>query len=286
MNGFYSVTNPSHIMRYFLILIWAFWLAVVPSPAQSGFTQTVIPGATWTVEVGQGMGSVNRIEHRITCDTVVIDDLEYLRVVTSLRAECGSGGFVREDTELGQVYFISADDLELTELVVADYSLMPGDTFFQGTDMFPLVVEQVRAIEFLGDSVALIDFGPVEQSGFVAGLGSTSSGILPACNGFTRVVGYRVDETACGLVSDALIPFPPEKVRLFPNPVVSEGLTIAVDHSLGEVQGEVFSTSGHLVRTFWMKGGTIVLPISDLPRGLFLVHLRGERYVGVWKVRF
>ncbi len=87
--------------RYLVGVIFCL-LASMPISAQSGFAQTVIPGATWTLEIGQGMGSNIWVDHTITCDTTTIRGQEYLWVITSLQTECGSGGFVREDSEAGQ----------------------------------------------------------------------------------------------------------------------------------------------------------------------------------------
>lgn len=252
--------------------------------AQSGFVQTVIPGATWTLEIGQGMGSNIQVDHTITCDTTTIRDQEYLRVTTSLQTECGAGGFVREDTEAGQVFFIPAEDPDLAEYLIADYSLEVGDTFYVNRGTFPAVVQEIRAIERFGDTVRFIDFGPQVNGGLIEGYGSSATGILAGCPGFAQVVDYQVDATACGVTTSIPQPFPPDEVRLFPNPVHAGTLQVDVDPSFGEVRAQVFSAFGQPLGGIVTGRDRLSLFLDRVPSGMVFIRLSAKGYQETYRV--
>jgi hypothetical protein len=258
--------------------------ASMPVTAQSGFVQTVIPGATWTLEIGQGMGSNIQVDHTITCDTTTIRDQEYLRVTTPLQTDCGAGGFVREDTEAGQVFFIPAEDPDLAEYLVADYSLEVGDTFFVNRGAFPAVVQEIRAIERFGDTVRFIDFGPQVNGGLIEGYGSSATGILAGCPGFAQVVDYQVDAMVCGVTTSILQPFPTGEVRLFPNPVHAGTLQVDVDPSFGEVRAQVFSTFGQPVGGIVTGRDRLSLFLDRVPPGLVFIRLSAKGYQEAFRV--
>lgn len=259
-------------------------LVAHPAVAQSGFVQTVVPGATWTLEIGQGMGSNIQVDHTITCDTTTIRDQEYLRVTTSLQTDCGAGGFVREDTEAGQVFFIPAEDPDLAEYLVADYSLEVGDTFFVNRGAFPAVVQEIRAIERLGDTVRFIDFGPQVNGGLIEGYGSSATGILAGCSGFTRVVDYQVDAQACGVTTGIPHPFPADGVRLFPNPVHSGTLHIEFDPAFGEVEAQLFSAFGQPLGGVVSGHNRLQLLVDELPTGVVFIRLSAKEYQEAFRV--
>jgi len=272
--------------KYFRHLVGVIFclLASMPISAQSGFVQTVIPGATWTLELGQGMGSSIEVDHTITCDTTTIRDQEYLRVTTSLQTDCGAGGFVREDVEAGQVFFIPAEDPDLAEYLVADYSLEVGDTFYVNRGTFPAVVQEIRAIERFGDTVRFIDFGPQVNGGLIEGYGSSATGILAGCSGFTQVVDYQVDAEACGVTTGIPRPFPAHGVQLFPNPVHSGTLRIELDPSFGEVEAQMFSTFGQPLGGIVTGRGRLTLLLDRVPPGLVFIRLSAKGYEEMYRV--
>jgi hypothetical protein len=97
----------------------------------------------------------------------------------------------------GNVFFIPADDPDLAEYLVADYSLEVGDTFFVNRGTFPAVVREIRAIECFGDTVRFIDFGLQVNGGLIEGYGFSATGILAGCPGFAQVVDYLYCSIAC-----------------------------------------------------------------------------------------
>jgi len=272
--------------QYFRHLVGAIvclWVSI-PVLAQSGFVQTVVPGATWTLEIGQGMGSSIQVDHTITCDTTTIRDQAYLRVTTSLQTNCGAGGFVREDTGAGQVFFIPAEDPDLAEYLVADYSLEVGDTFYVNRGTFPAVVQEIRAIERFGDTVRFIDFGLDVNGGLIEGYGSSATGILAGCPGFAQVVDYQVDATACGVTTSIPQPFPPGEVRLFPNPVHSGTLQIDVDPSFGEVEAQVFSAFGQPLGGAVSVRDRLSMSLAGVPPGIIFIRLSAKGYQQAFRV--
>ena len=69
----------------------------------------------------------------------------------------------------------------------------------------------------------------------------------------------------------------PFKVDIMPNPVKGN-MTITTDYELGSVSVHIWNAQGVEVRGFSMKG-TATLDMSDLPAGLYFVHVIGGKVV-------
>ncbi|MEO1410553.1 MAG: hypothetical protein AAFW73_11780 [Bacteroidota bacterium] len=262
----------------FLILASGLILALLPLSAQ-----TVRVGAGWEVKIGQGMGSYGIVRQLVSCDTLQHNGQVYHWLAVS-GSDCGPSGYVREDSLHEKVYFIPADDPNLEELLIADYSLEVGDSFYFHNGAGWQTVEEVRVAEFEGAPRRFIGFPPTTIDGFWEDYGSVRSGLVPLCEGFTRVDDYYEEELDCTLVNSQVEP-DLETVALFPNPLEDQ-LWVRLPPELGTGEGDwelaVYGIGG----TCWWRGALAgqalqSLSTTDWPAGLLVAQLSrgGERRI-------
>lgn len=255
--------------------------------SQNDYIKTVVPGNKWRLSLENGSHfPANNHDVLITCDTLHLNGLIYQSVeITGGGGRCGPGGYVREDTLEQRVYFINRDDEEnWEEILIADYSLVQGDTFEWENGWGKQVVKDVRFITFHGGMQAkFIDFGVSVNNGFVEGHGRLDTGILNRCRpvSYPRLTGYEWIDQSCNMVTSTSSVYLENDVKIGPNPVKDYLKIEYVDKvNLMPVKFELISILGQLVKTGELNVDNII-SLADVPIGTYylLLTIKGKRLV-------
>lgn len=253
------------------------------SLAQQVYKPTIEPGKEWHLGIGSGMGNFVDVKWEVTCDTVEYNGRFYAVIEPTLSTtaeNCSGTLYVREDIDEKKVYFLPEPYEGEQEILYLDYSLEQGDAVSFYPHWANTVVDTVRYIDFLGETVRFIDFGcnPGPCDGFIEGFGLARSGSLPGCMGWTEVFGlayiYDCDET--NDVEESVLN---EQILIYPNPV-SDRLNILInDPSIRyPVSLKIQSSSGALFLETTLNASNAELNLAELPGGLFFMILQtGEK---------
>lgn len=247
---------------------------------QDTYTKTVIPGNKWklTIDNGSHFGS-NRHWILITCDTVHVNDLVYYSVELSGGERCGPGGLVREDTLEQKVYFINRDNEEnWDEILIADYSLVEGDTFAFENGWGKQVVKNVQyKNHFGGPLVKVIDFGVNVMEIFVEGHGRTRTGILNDCRpvSYPRLTGYEKIDLNCNALTNTS-PVPADGfLTVSPNPVRDQlRIEFSDRMEMARFKFELISSFGTIVKNGHLHRENVIL-MDELPKGTYFLVVTG-----------
>jgi hypothetical protein len=276
--------SKQHIYLAYFLITGLLFLSPSVGQSQISYPKTIQAGATWTISIGQGMDSFQEFQVQVSCDTQQIRGLIYHAVQVeppagNLPQNCGVGGWVREDTLAQQVYFIplGADE----ERLIIDYTLSVGDTFNFPSPLGKQVVQEIREINYFGQSTSFIDFGALANQGFIKGFGSTTTAILPECGGFNRVVDYEIQDFACQITTTTESLIPASSIKLNPNPA-KDFFTIELFNELraAPVLLELRSPQGQLLLRKILDQNSNTIPLYSFPKGLLVLHFRqGHHYL-------
>ncbi|MCB0650825.1 MAG: T9SS type A sorting domain-containing protein [Saprospiraceae bacterium] len=263
--------------NYFLFLVLIFWSLNILY-GQTAYDPTLKPGAKWEIEIGAGMNNYNYGYLLVTCDTVEINEKQYvlLRGTSSTGLnECGAVSYVREDTSERKIYFLPEADENLEELLLIDYTLEQGDTFFLHNGWGQQVVDTVRYIEFWGQTAKFIDFGCAPCEGFIEGFGMYSSGPSINCEGYSYISGYEIVD--CDEVNEVAEVVPSDAVLVYPNPA-GDNLNIAIKTPsiTYPVLLEIRSLTGELLVEKPVFSSHISLEMDGLPMGILWMKIIGR----------
>jgi len=267
--------------RSFTTFWLCFYLSLVfhASLAQQVYKPTIEPGKEWHFGIGTGMGNFVDVKWEVTCDTVEYNGQFYAVIEPSLSAtveNCTGTLYVREDINEKKVYFLPEPYEGGQEILYLDYSLEQGEDVFVYPHWANTVVDTVRDIDFLGETVRFIDFGcnPGPCDGFIEGFGLARSGSLPGCMGWTEVLGlayiYDCDET-----NDVEQPVSNEQIRIYPNPVRDRLNILFNDPSIQyPINIKILSVNGTLLWETSVNANNAELNLPGLPGGILLLTLQ------------
>lgn len=253
--------------------------------AQSNYPLTVKPGAKWTMALDQGMGSTGFIEVLITCDTQRIGNQLYYEVTTNPQGNdnygCGDGGYVREDTTKRQIFFIPKEDENQQELLIIDYTLEKGDTFFIQNGAGEKVVDTVRTVDFPQPDTRFIDFGFRVGIGFYEGFGSSGFAIVQRCNCICipRISKYEVLDLDCGAVTNLEEKRLDQQIKIVPNPA-GDIVRIEVNPSNLPIEYKINNLTGQRLQSGLLMTTFNEIDINSLPKGLLIINfIKGRDYL-------
>lgn len=255
--------------------------------SQNRYVKTVVPGNKWRLSLENGSHFPANIHQvLITCDTLDLNGLIYQSVeISGGGGRCGPGGYVREDTLEQRVYFINRDEEDnWEEILIADYSLVQGDTFEWENGWGKQVVKDVRFINFHGGMQAkFIDFGVSVNNGFVEGHGRLDTGILNQCRpvSYPRLTGYKWIDQSCTVVTSTNSIYQEKYVKIGPNPVKDYLRIEYVDKvDLKPIKFELISTLGQTVKVGVVNMDSMIY-LTDLQSGTYclVLTIKGKRIV-------
>ncbi len=270
-----------------LILLYPFTVV-----SQSDYVKTIFPGAQWKVQQGQGMGSFGFTELVIDCDTAIFRDKSYY-IVKSLTAEAANFsnlGYVREDTLEQKVYFISKGEEEKEELLIIDYALEKGDSFYLHNGWGWQVVDTVRNIDFATDVLnrqsRFIDFGPMVQDGFIEGIGLFSSGPVLLCEGWTYLTDYNLTDLDCSLVTNISDIPVVDFFQISPNPAYQDVIVRwRSSIPLSDLVLQIRSITGQVLQTIPSITNNQQIELNGLPKGMLIFQvLKDGQVIGLEKI--
>lgn len=274
-------------LQQYLVLFFAFFvLKNNLANGQAAYVPTLQPGAKWEIEIGAGMNNYNYGYLLVTCDSMEINEKFYTVVKGSSYTgwnECGTVAYLREDPLERKIYYLPEADENLEELLLMDYALEKGDTFFFHNGWGEQVVDTIRYIEFLGQTVKFIDFGCLPCDGLIEGFGFYSSGPSINCEGYSTISGYEVLD--CDEVNDIERAQTLESMKVYPNPAGNQ-LTIELnDPGMNyPIHIELRSLTGALLVEQTMFSSQTALNLDGLPKGVLLLVLKGEGFIAAIKV--
>lgn len=266
-----------HLLSFVIIVL----IGCVNLNGQGDYTKTVVPGNKWKLVIDNGShfnSSVHWI--LITCDTFHVNGWIYHSVELSGGERCGPGGLIREDTLEQKVYFINRDNQDnWDEILIADYSLVEGDTFAFENGWGRQVVKNVSYKNYLGGPlVKIIDFGVHVMEVFAEGHGRTRTGILNDCRpvSYPRLNGYEKIDLNCNALTNTS-PLPKDGVlTVSPNPVTDQ-LRIEYNGKMGMAgfKFELISSFGRIVKKGQLDTENMIF-MHDLPKGTYFLVVQGE----------
>ncbi len=264
------------IRLVFLSILMAYYAPVLIS--QSIYSPTIEPGKEWRIGVGTGMGNYLELSWVVSCDTVEYNGLKYSVIEPtwiSTPNYCSDTLYVREDTMERKVYYLPEPYEGQEEILYIDYNLEQGDTVQIYPHWQNTVVDTVRYIDFLDETVRFIDFGcsPGPCDGFVEGFGLYRSGSLPGCSGWT--MPYSLDIIFdCNEVNDVDEVSQSDAFVVYPNPA-SEHLNISINDPATPfpVHLELRAADGSFLRQFIITNIHSVIDLEGLPQGILILKL-------------
>lgn len=251
--------------------------------AQSqAYIPTLTDRASWTIEIGEGMGSFRYAQYTLGCDSVLINDQYYQELFfndPNLDCQKETPSYVREDTLTRQVFYYNSNLYDGEEVLVADYTLAVGDTLvtfpvFEGEEERRLVVDTIFNISFAGMDRTFWGFEN-QVYGYFEGTGNVWSGVLPSCNPNRYTV--NIDREAAAIdcngavgTDDAV-----ELIQLttYPNPV-RDHLSVSWQNAYaGDLQYHFFNAHGQRLMQGKLTTSPAVLSFNTLPAGLYVLQL-------------
>ncbi|MEL6833888.1 MAG: T9SS type A sorting domain-containing protein [Bacteroidota bacterium] len=270
-------------MRYILL---ALILPLFSTIHTQDYEPTLQEGAFWRIGIGQGMGSYRSVYVRLMCDTITINNKDY-NVVTieDEQDDCVSSvAYVREDREEQQVFFLGPGYDE--EVLIADYSLMIGDSM-QFVDWgAPLRLDTIYYREFAGEMRKYFFFSN-DHNGYYEGVGSNSFGVVPLCSGYDWLLDFEVADSCHDPVStndqEGQYSF-----TLYPNPNAGQFFLRLEQKQATDITIQVFDASGRLIHKELHQNTDLVFEkqfdLTALPAGVYQLLLDDGVQFGRTKV--
>lgn len=207
----------------------------------------------------------------------------------------GLGGFLREDTILGKVWFY--DTSLFKEYLVMDLNLNVGDTFniynWQN-DSVPIIVDSVyyvSGLKYIRFNEWLQLCGHDEKIIFIEGSGPNASFNYNGEYYATPVVSYMLCHFKDGIkvLSNLLFGdtcFANELgitenkfingIKVFPNPAADKINIIITDNNYSSVELTFYSTLGILIKKEIVNFQTGQIDISNLKDGLYIISVKNK----------
>lgn len=261
-------------MRFLLIILLLFIL--IPSGTGQVYIPTLTDRATWTIEIGEGMGSFRYVEYTLDCDSVLINGKYYQELLfedPNTDCEKESPSFVREDTLSRQLFYYNSTLYGGEEVLLADYTLVTFPVFDDEEER-KLVVDSVFTFPFWGEDRNFWRFQD-QAYGYFEGVGNVWGGILPGCNPNRYAVLYdREDGTVdCSEAVSVQDIAHLQAVSIYPNPA-SAFVTIDWEGDIiGKLDYQLLDLRGQLMEQGTISAESMRIELSALPVGAYLLRI-------------
>lgn len=215
----------------------------------------------------------------------------------------GYHGCYRNDPANKQVYFIPKDSLQ--EILLYDFNLSVNDTLpetyiYHPEEFTIITVDQV-------DSILINDHYlkryHLDNAGFggeylIEGIGSTL-GLLTYITPFFEqhydllcfknddegLAWYEYDSTLCELITGVMESSQRDDISIFPNPAADFLTVTCFRPPVGKnAEIRIFSLDGREVRHQPVTSSEMVIDVSVLERGMYVVVIKGEKEMRTWKL--
>lgn len=244
---------------------------------------TLTDRATWTIEIGEGMGSFRYITYTLDCDSVLINGKYYQQLLfedPNTDCEKVSPSYVREDIETRQLFYYSSGLFAGEEVLIADYTLEVGDTLvtypvFEDEEEQRVVVDSIFAFPFQGQERTFWRFEN-QAYGYFEGVGNVWGGLLPGCNPNRFAVLHDREDSPVDCdgvvgVDDQGLPI---QIAYYPNPA-RDFLVIDWKNNrpIYGLTYQLFDPLGREVLNGQVVGQSTRIDLSTFPAGTFLLRL-------------
>lgn len=270
------VSSTYTLMRFLLSL--TFFCFLSHSCFCQDYVPTLVSGTTWDIAIGEGMGSFRYLSYTLDCDTVEINGHSYQQLIFDdilLDCEKDVPSYVREDVEARQVFYY--DELLENEILIADYSLEPGDTLVveDGEGWFYHAVLDSVYMRTLGDRAYRYMSFNGGNYGLYEGVGNYRAGLMQSCNQFTypSLHGHTPPAVDCnGAVStneQNAIP----NFLYYPNPA-GEYLVVRIpsNYESPDLSYQLYDMRGLLILHGKAAESTVSIELGHLATGTYLIR--------------
>jgi hypothetical protein len=196
-------------------------------------------------------------------------------------------GCFRNDTTNKRIYYLPP--FTTTDTILYDFNLVLGDTIktylsgFTGEDWLVTNIDSVLLGSQYHKRFKLNNCFPktlyiIESMGSTFGLLSPFICWAPyyehiydlQCFKMNNLTVYPDSSTVCSLVSSVNEPFIENVISIFPNPTTGQ---LNITTNLQSYELSIFNSTGQLIQKRKIISNSILLDISDLPTGLYLIQV-------------
>lgn len=285
-------------MKYQYLLSLFFLVVITTNSNAQNYLKTLEENKKWILSDDIGMGVQVKPRYYVSCDTMMNGYQYYKLWDDNPNFRCK--GYLREDTTTQRVHFMPLDFS--SEMLIADYLLMPGDTFaftHQYNNQIHTIVDTVSHLDtILIDQVPhkrihFLNFGTIVNGPnlvFTEGQGDNFSGVahhLPVITNQITLNNVYLDSTVtCGLISsiDDLNQIA-YNINIYPNPTQK---VLNIDINTKNLATAYFlkitNLSGQVVQTKEIYSNRDTIYIDQLNKGIYFIHVFDEnRMISVRK---